>query len=138
MKNILTAMLMFFGLCISAQDKEQFLFAYNDGNKTVLSELAVQNLAVEPEFPFTEMLNTYVANKLDTSKISGEGKSTTLLSLKFREDGTLEDISSIGENEQLNYAAELVFSEFIGRAFNLGSYQYEIPLEFNIPIVIQH
>ncbi len=140
MKPLLVAFSLLFSFLCSAQQEAEFRFAYNTGNRTLLSSIEeiFHPLDEDSELTFTERLNLYIATYLDETKITGDDKSSTLLTLRFSEDGTLQEVSTLGENAQLNDAAENLFQGFIGHAFHFGDSPLKIAVEYNVPIVIKH
>lgn len=140
MKTLLILLSLSVSALIFGQKREQFLIAYNVGNKNGLSAVSedTEDFHEGIELTFTEKINIYIARNLDNSKVFGEGKSSTLLSLKFGRDGILTEISTIGENANLNVAAENLFSPLIGKQLITSENNAKIVTEYNIPIVIKH
>ncbi len=140
MKPLLIAFSLLFSFFCSAQENAEFRFAYNEKSVTLLStvEEVSHPLDEDDDLTFTERLNLYIAMHLDETKVFGEDKSSTLLTLRFSEYGVLQEISTLGENAVLNKAAESIFSDFVGHTFHNTGSQGNFAVEYNIPIVIKH
>ena len=138
MKRIVLIIIFCFGVMLHAQSSS-FRFAS-------LTSTEIENINDHPDFdfnaeelrdlPVSELLNIYVEEYLDVSKVIGKGKFSTVLSLEINKNGVLEHVSAIGPNQSFNNQAVAVFKKFEGRKMHISQLK-ETDLEVLIPITIE-
>lgn len=130
MKKLFNLLLIFTSFVMYAQVNRYASFAVSNSER---SDFLVDMEEDNPDNrDFNTFIHLYISSHLNDAEIKGQGKSETVLVLKFADNGTLRMAATTGRNTSLNNAVLNIFKHRAGKRFRnmpaLHAHQFRIPI----------